>query len=103
MNIEITKSKLEELDVLIQQSYEQVSALKRKSLHNGISIDLTYQLERLTQMIKRVEYILELIKYFDTKDSNEIFVNFFNLGKNGLKNKKNIISKNYLILSLKVM
>lgn len=28
-------------------------------------------------MIKRVEYILELIKYFDTKDSNEIFVNFF--------------------------
>ncbi len=77
VNIEITKSKLEELDVLIQQSYEQVSALKRKSLHNGISIDLTYQLERLTQMIKRVEYILELIKYFDTKDSNEIFVNFF--------------------------
>jgi len=88
VNIEITKSKLEELDVLIQQSYEQVSALKRKSLHNGISIDLTYQLERLTQMIKRVEYILELIKYFDTKDSNEIFVNFFkeSVAQNSKKN-----------------
>ena len=50
------------MKVLIEQCNKQIDILKKKSFNQGISIDLTYQLERLIQIIKRLEDILELIQ-----------------------------------------
>lgn len=77
ISIKETKLDFEHLKVLIEQCHEQVNTLKKKSLNQGISIDLTYQLERLTQIIKRLEDILKLIQHFDTHEADLAFVKLF--------------------------
>ncbi|MDD3462786.1 MAG: hypothetical protein PHW07_04005 [Sulfurospirillaceae bacterium] len=86
--IEKTRLDFDHLKVFIEQCYGQVNILRKKSLNQGISINLTYQLERLTQTIKRLEDILDLIQYFDTNESNLAFVELFKeaVVKNETKN-----------------
>jgi len=88
ISIEETKLDFEHLKVLINQCHKQVNILKKKSLNKGISIDLTYQLERLIQIINRLEDILELIQHFDTHEANLAFVKLFKeaVVKNSTKN-----------------
>jgi len=88
ISIEETKLDFEHLKVLIEQCYKQVNVLKKKSLNQGISIDLTYQLERLTQITKRLEDTLELIHHFDTHKANLALVKLFKdaVVKNSRKN-----------------
>lgn len=78
-SISIKKVRLdfEHVKVLIEQCNKQIDILKKKSFNQGISIDLTYQLERLIQIIKRLEDILELIQNFDTKIGNLAFIKLF--------------------------
>ena len=88
IDLDSTKHDFEHIEVLIQQCNKQVEKLKNKSIKHGISINLTYELERLTQIIERLEDILELIKKFDTYSSHLAFVELFkeSVKKNATKN-----------------
>ena len=88
IDIYATKFDLEHIYVLIQQCKDQVQLLKKKSVKSGISIDLTYQLERLTQINQRLEDILELITKFETDEANYALVELFKeaVVKNATKN-----------------
>jgi site-specific recombinase len=74
--------------VLIEQCNEQVHTFKKKSVDYGISIDLVYQLERLTQIIERLEVVLALIKHFGKHESNIELIQLFkeSVIKNDTKN-----------------
>lgn len=63
-SISIKKVRLdfEHRKVLIEQCNKQIDILKKKSLTVEFLFDLTYQLERLIQIDKRLEDILELIQ-----------------------------------------
>jgi len=76
------------IHVLIKQCKDQVKHLKKRSLNRGISIDLTYELERIGQMVQRVEEILQLIKQFDTHQSYLVLIRLFktSVTKNATKN-----------------
>ena len=76
------------IHVLIKQCKDQVNHLKKRSLNRGISIGLTYELERIGQMVQRVEEILELIKQFDTHESYLVLIKLFKVSvtKNATKN-----------------
>jgi site-specific recombinase len=73
---------------LIDQCNAQVGVLEEKSLSNGISVELTYEIERLGQVIQRLKDILELIMHFDTQSAHLGFVEFFkeSVTKNATKN-----------------
>lgn len=79
---------LRHIHVLIEQCREQVALLKKKSINKGISVDLTYELERLGQMIQRLEEILKLIIKFDTPESYLVFMKLFkeSVKKNATRN-----------------
>jgi site-specific recombinase len=88
ISIEQISIDFKHLQVLLVQCHEQVKLLKKKSLHKGISIDLTYQLERLGQIIRRLEDILDIVKHFDTEESSLQFMKLFKkaIVKNATKN-----------------
>jgi site-specific recombinase len=88
IDIKSIKFDLEHIEVLIQQCKDQVVTLKKRSVKSGISIDLTYQLERLTQINQRLEDILELITKFETDEANHALVELFKeaVVKNATKN-----------------
>jgi len=83
-----TELDLRHIHVLIEQCIDQVELLKKKSINRGISIDLTYELERLGQVIQRLEEILQLIKKFDTPESYLVIMKLFkkSVEKNATKN-----------------
>lgn len=88
--IDLTATALDmrHIHVLIKQCKDQVNHLKKRSLNRGISINLTYELERIGQMVQRVEEILVLIKKFDTPESYLVFMKLFkeSVTKNVTKN-----------------
>jgi len=55
------------IDVLILQCYNQVNFLRKQSLNKGILVSLTYNLERLEQIIQRAQQCVKLIQEFDTE------------------------------------
>ncbi len=63
---ELTKLDFQHIDVLIAQCYDQVNFLRKQSLNKGILVSLTYNLERLEQIIQRVQTCVQLIQEFDT-------------------------------------
>jgi len=89
-HIDLTSTVLDmrHIDVLIKQCKDQVNHLKKRSINRGISIGLTYELERIGQMVHRVEEILVLIKKFDTPKSYLAFIKLFkeSVTKNATKN-----------------
>lgn len=88
IDIDSTKLDFKHLDVLIQQCFAQIQTLEKNSLNHGISIDITYKLERLSQIVQRLENILELIKHFDTQESYLALIELFkeSVVKNATKN-----------------
>ncbi len=90
------------LGVLIEQCREQVSTLKKKSLNKGISVSVTYNLERLEQLIDRTEEIISLIRAFDTTPFYLSLVQMFKAAveKNSSRNSlRMIINQNIKILA----
>ncbi len=93
-----TKIDFDHIEVLIEHCFTQINLLKKRSIHKGISVHLTYELERLTQIVQRIKQIVYLIKNFDTQLFYEELVDFFkksvenNATKNSLQQiyKKNI-------------
>jgi len=63
---ELTRLDFQHIDVLIAQCYDQVNFLRKQSLNKGILVSLTYNLERLEQIIQRVQKCVQLIQEFDT-------------------------------------
>ncbi|ARU48472.1 hypothetical protein Sdiek1_1308 [Sulfurospirillum diekertiae] len=63
---EMTKLDFQHIDVLIAQCYDQVNFLRKQSLNKGILVSLTYNLERLEQIIQRTQKCVQLIQEFET-------------------------------------
>lgn len=84
------------LNVLLEQCYNQIERLKKRSIHRGISVSLTYQLERLEQIIARLEDILNAIKQFDTNHFYDFVIVFVkdNVKRNTTKNSLRDVLKN---------
>lgn len=95
IDIDSTKLNFKHLEVLIAQCDEQVERFKKKSVNLGISLDLTYELERLSQIIQRLESLLKLIKNFATQESYFSFVELFkeSIAKNATKNSLIVLYK----------
>lgn len=76
------------IQVLLEQCDNQIISLKKKSIKNGISVDLTYELERLSQIVQRLKDTLELIKKFDTSTFYFDFIELFKelVKKNSTRN-----------------
>ncbi|CAA6823456.1 MAG: Site-specific recombinase [uncultured Sulfurovum sp.] len=89
-HIELNSTDLDmrHIQVLLEQCKSQVNHLKKRSLNRGISVSLTYELERIGQMVKRVEELMLLIKKFDTPQSYIVFMKLFkeSVIKNSSKN-----------------
>lgn len=88
ISIEKISIDFKHIQVLLEQCHEQVNLLKKRSIRKGISVDLTYQLERLGEIVERLEQILELIKHFDTEESAALLLRLFQraIEKNRTKN-----------------
>ncbi|QOG11722.1 hypothetical protein [Arcobacter sp. FWKO B] len=88
IDIQTKKEDFQHILVLVEQSKLYVSALKKKSLNLGTSVSLTYEFERLEQIIKRLEEIFELIKIFDTDEFYISLVKLFKVAvrKNSTRN-----------------
>lgn len=63
---EMTRLDFQHIDVLIAQCYDQVNFLRKQSLDKGILVSLTYNLERLEQIIQRTQKCVQLIQEFET-------------------------------------
>ena len=89
-HIELNSTALDmrHIQVLIEQCKNQVNHLKKRSLNRGISVGLTYELERIGQMVQRVEELMLIITKFDTTESYVAFMKLFKASviKNASKN-----------------
>lgn len=88
IEVDSTLLDMRHIQVLIDQCKDQVEYLSKKSLDRGISVGLTYELERIGQMVQRVEELMLLIKKFDTPQYYEVFMKLFkeSVTKNASKN-----------------
>jgi len=105
IDIESAELDFQHLQVILAQCDDQVSSLKKRSINKGISVDLTYELERLTQIIQRLRDILELIKKFDTPESYPPLIELFKeaVRKNATRNSLyEIYQQNIKILAKSV-
>jgi len=65
-NAELSRLDFQHIDVLIAQCFDQVNFLRKQSLNKGILVSLTYNLERLEQIIQRAQKCVQLIQEFET-------------------------------------
>lgn len=88
VKLDSKKVDFRELEELLKQCKEQIDNFKKRSIKLGISLDLTYNLERLEQMTKRLEYIAKVVENFDTSKAYHEFVKLFkqSVEKNDTKN-----------------
>lgn len=102
IDLESTQLDFQHIKVLIIQAYNLISTLKKRSIHQGISVGLTYEFERLEEILKRLEDIIELIKTFDTPLFYKLLIKFFqeSIEKNSSKNSlSDILNQNIKILA----
>jgi len=88
IDIASTVLDMKHIYVLIEQSKAHVKFLKKKSVNRGLSLALTYELERIGQMVERLEEILSLIKRFDTHECYLLLLKLFksSVKKNATRN-----------------
>lgn len=96
-NIELNSAKadMKHLDVLLEQCDEKINNIKNKSERFGISLDLTYELERLIQITNRLKQIIKLVENFDTSKAHHDFINLLktSIEKNATKNSLSEVYK----------
>jgi site-specific recombinase len=105
IDLESAELDFQHLQVIMQQCHDQIDTLKKKSVNKGISVDLTYELERLTQIIQRLRDVLELVKKFDTPESYPPLIELFKeaVRKNATRNSLfSIYQQNIKILAKSV-
>lgn len=99
---EPTKLDFQHIDVLISQAYDQVDFLRKQSLNKGILVSLTYNLERLEQIIQRVQKCVTLIQKFDTESFYTTLIPLFKevVEKNCSRNSlSEVLNQNIKILA----
>jgi site-specific recombinase len=102
ISIENSDLDFQHIHVLIDQCRELILSLKKKSVNLGTSVTLTYEFERLEQIIVRLEDLLELIKIFDSQECYISLVGLFKkaIEKNSTRNSiSEIWNKNIKILA----
>ncbi|MBN2964329.1 hypothetical protein JWV37_06025 [Sulfurospirillum sp. T05] len=82
------------IEVLLEQCRDLVTSLKKKSINKGISVSLTYELERLDQIIDRTAEVLALVQTFGSEDFYTALVELFKeaVEKNSSRNSLREIS-----------
>jgi site-specific recombinase len=88
IELDSAKVDMQHLEVLIEQCDDKINKFKKKSERFGISLDLTYELERMTQITDRLKQIIKLVENFDTSKAHHEFVNLLktSIEKNATKN-----------------
>lgn len=102
IDLESTKLDFQHIDVLLVQSTHLIATLKKKSVHLGISVSLTYEFERLEEILGRLRFVLELIRTFDTTQFYDLLIELFkkSLETNNSKSSlKDIWNQNVKILA----
>lgn len=102
IDLEMTKLDIQHINVLITQSYELINTLKKKSVNLGISVSLTYEFERLEEILNRLRLVIELITTFDTEKFYTSLISLFKMGveKNSSRNSLgDIFNQNIKILA----
>ncbi|MBE0496849.1 MAG: site-specific recombinase [Campylobacterales bacterium] len=92
----------EHIEVLLEQCRDFVVSLKKKSINKGISLSLTYELERLGQIINRTHEVLSLVKAFGSEAFYTDLVALFKeaVKKNSTRNSlREICNQNIKILA----
>jgi len=99
---EMTKLDFQHIDVLIAQCYDQVNFLRKQSLNKGILVSLTYNLERLEQIIQRTQKCVQLIQEFETDSFYATLLPLFKevVEKNCARNSlSDVLNQNIKILA----
>lgn len=99
---EMTKLDFQHIDVLIAQCFDQVNFLRKQSLDKGILVSLTYNLERLEQIIQRTQKCVQLIQEFETDTFYETLLPLFKevVEKNCSRNSlREVLNQNIKILA----
>jgi len=90
IDLESTKLDIQHISVLLAQSYELINSLKKKSVNLGISVSLTYEFERLEEILNRLQLIIELIKTFDTEKFYSTLISLFKSGVEKISSKNSL-------------
>ncbi len=99
---EMTRLDFQHIDVLIAQCYDQVNFLRKQSLNKGILVSLTYNLERLEQIIQRTQKCVQLIQEFETDSFYATLLPLFKeaVEKNCARNSlSDVLNQNIKILA----
>lgn len=99
---ELKRLDFQHIDVLITQCNDQVNFLRKQSLNKGILVSLTYNLERLEQIIQRAQKCVQLIQEFDTDAFYATLLPFFKevVEKNCSRNSlREVLNQNIKILA----
>lgn len=102
ISLEAVKGDFEHIEVLLEQCRDLVTSLKKKSINKGISVSLTYELERLDQIINRTQEVLLLLQSFGSEDFYTALVELFKeaVEKNSSRNSlKEICNRSIKILA----
>jgi len=92
----------EHIDVLLDQCKDLVISLRKKSVNKGISLALTYEFERLEQIIERTNKALFLVQTYGTDEFSEALNELFKeaVAKNSTRNSiKEIFNRSAKILA----
>lgn len=99
---ELKRLDFQHIDVLITQCNDQVNFLRKQSLDKGILVSLTYNLERLEQIIQRAQKCVQLIQEFETDAFYATLLPFFKevVEKNCSRNSlREVLNQNIKILA----
>ncbi len=92
-------------DVLLAQCKEQIVSLKKKSVNRGISVSLTYRFERLEQILKRLEYLSNILETISNSSVSGRIIDILKTATKYAASKNSLremISQNFRILSLSI-
>ena len=91
--------------VLLDQCREIIAKIRRNTGNTGISVDLTYLLQRLTETIDRLEVLLDVLDRTPERDRVEAVVRLFKAfvaAENQKNNVREHIAKNTELLAREV-
>jgi site-specific recombinase len=102
IHIQDVKEDFDHIEVLLEQCQSLILSLRKKAVLRGISLALTYEFERLEQIIVRTKKTLFLIENFGSNEFYKSLVELFyeTVKKNSTKNSlKEILSSSAKILA----
>ena len=102
IHIQDVTEDFEHIEVLLDQCKDLITSLRKKSINKGISLSLTYEFERLEQIIGRTQNTLFLIQSYGSDDFNDTLIELFKeaVSRNSNRNSiKDIFNRSAKILA----